>query len=64
MFLVSPDNVKAVYYRYAGVNDASTADDLKNLELKFSFSTTCSVWARPTQTTMNSKVGTSGLIIS
>ena len=64
MFLVSPDNVKAVYYRYAGVNDASAADDLTNLETKFSFSATCSVWARPTPTTMNNKIGTSGLTIS
>jgi len=46
--LVSPDNVKAFYYRYAGTNDVSAADDLTNLELKFSFSLTCSVWARPT----------------
>lgn len=48
MFLVSADNVKAFYYRYAGTNDVSAADDLANLELKFSFSETCSVWARPT----------------
>lgn len=48
MFLVSPDNVKAFYYRYAGTNDVSAGDDLTNLELKFSFSATCSVWARPT----------------
>jgi hypothetical protein len=48
MFLVSPDNVKAFYYRYAGTDDVSAADDLTNLELKFSFSATCSVWARPT----------------
>jgi len=48
MFLVSPDNVKAFYYRYAGTDDVSAADDLTNLELKFSFSETCSVWARPT----------------
>ena len=64
MFLESPDNVRNFYYRYAGVNDASAADDLTNLELKFSFSATCSVWARPTQTTMNNKIGSSGLIIS
>lgn len=65
MFLVSPDNVKAFYYRYAGVSDVDNADDLTNLELKFSYSETCSVWARPTQTTMNNKVGTTGgLIIS
>jgi len=61
---VSPDNVKGVYYRYAGLSDPSSADDLKNLELKFSFSATCSVWARPTQTTMNNKIGSAGLIIS
>jgi hypothetical protein len=57
MFLVSPDYVKSWYYRYAGTDDASAADDLTSLELKFSFSATCSVWARPTQTVMNNKVG-------
>ena len=64
MFLVSPDNVKSQYYRYAGTNDANAADDLTNLELKFSFSATCSVWSRPTQQVMNNKMGASGFTIS
>lgn len=53
--ITSPDEV-AIYY--------DTPLTKIDLDLKFSFSAVCSVWARPTPSTMLQRIGTSGLSVS
>jgi hypothetical protein len=61
---VTSDKIHSIKYaRYAGVLLLDDTDDKETWDLKFSFSATCSVWARPTTTVLTEKVGAVGFTI-
>ena len=55
-YFMNPDQV-AIYY------SAGEGITLNSLDLKFSYSSTCSVWSRPTTTTLISKIGLDGFTV-
>jgi hypothetical protein len=51
------------YAKYKGDLPDDPSDDEITWDLKFSFSATCSVWARPTTVVLTDRVGAMGFTI-
>ena len=62
--LITADRIHSIKYaRYSGDDPEDPTDDKDTWDLKFSFSATCSVWARPTTTVLTDKVSDRGFIV-